>query len=210
MKKYAKAHFWFSLLFLVALAPATASTALQQMDRFLSDMQSLQARFEQSVLDPQQRQAARSQGVFYMLRPERQFRWDYSEPDKQQIIADGRQIWLLDPDLEQVSVQTQETALQGTPAMFLIGGDPVEKHFEVIDIGDSQGFAWVELIPRDKESQFIRILLAFQNNLLQRMEMTDTFGQITRFQFYDIQQNPTFKPGFFVFTRPDYFDLYQH
>jgi outer membrane lipoprotein carrier protein len=200
---------WLSLLLLLAVPPVFASTALQQMERFLTDMQSLEASFEQSVLDPQQRQAARSQGVFYLQRPG-QFRWDYSEPDKQQIIADGRQIWLIDPELEQASVQTQNTALRGTPAMFLIGGDPVEQHFEVIDIGDSQGFAWVELIPRDKESQFVRVLLAFQGNLLQRMEMTDTFDQITRFQFYDIEQNPTFKPGFFVFTRPEYFDLYQH
>ncbi|WP_275098724.1 outer membrane lipoprotein chaperone LolA [Sedimenticola hydrogenitrophicus] len=200
---------WLSLLLLLAVPPVFASTALQQMERFITDMQSLQASFEQSVLDPQQRQATRSQGVFYMQRPG-QFRWDYSEPDKQQIIADGRQIWLIDPELEQASVQTQSTALRGTPAMFLIGGDPVEQHFEVIDIGDSQGFAWVELIPRDKESQFVRVLLAFQGNLLQRMEMTDTFDQITRFQFYDIEQNPTFKPGFFVYTRPEYFDLYQH
>lgn len=199
---------WLSLLLMWVATPAWSSSSLQQMELFLTDMQSLQARFEQSILDPQQRQAARSQGVFSLQRPGR-FRWDYSEPDEQQIIADGRQIWLLDPELEQVSVQTQSTALQGTPAMFLIGGDPVEKHFEVIDIGDSQGFAWVELIPRDKESQFIRVLLAFQDNLLQRMEMTDTFGQITRFQFYDIQQNPTFEPGFFVFERPAYYDLYQ-
>ncbi|WP_260291565.1 outer membrane lipoprotein chaperone LolA [Sedimenticola hydrogenitrophicus] len=200
---------WLLLLLLLAVPPVFASTALQQMERFLTDMRSLQASFEQSVLDPQQRQAARSQGVFYMQRPG-QFRWDYSEPNKQQIIADGRQIWLIDPELEQASVQTQSTALRGTPAMFLIGGDPVEQHFEVIDIGDSQGFAWVELIPRDQESQFVRVLLAFQGNLLQRMEMTDTFDQITRFQFYDIEQNPTFNPGFFVYTRPEYFDLYQH
>lgn len=199
---------WLLLLLLWVAPPVSASSSVQQMEQFLTGMQSLQASFEQSVLDPQQRLAARSQGVFYMQRPGR-FRWDYSEPDEQQIIADGRQIWLLDPELEQVSVQTQSTALQGTPAMFLIGGDPVEKHFEVIDIGDSQGFAWVELIPRDKESQFVRVLLAFQDNLLQRMEMTDTFGQITRFQFYDIQQNPTLEPSLFVFERPAYYDLYQ-
>ncbi|MCW8881735.1 MAG: outer membrane lipoprotein chaperone LolA [Sedimenticola sp.] len=207
---FQKALMKLGVFFLLAFAMSTASanTGLQQMDRFLNDLQSLQASFEQSVLDPQQRQAARSQGLFSMQRPNL-FRWDYSEPDKQQIIADGRQIWLLDPELEQVSVQTQDTALKGTPAQFLIGGDPVEKHFEVIDIGDSQGFAWVELIPRDKESQFVRVLLAFSENLLQRMEMTDAFGQVTRFQFYDIKQNPSFKSGFFVFTRPDSFDLYQ-
>ncbi|MCW8889983.1 MAG: outer membrane lipoprotein chaperone LolA [Sedimenticola sp.] len=197
------------LLMLLAVTTAAASNSLQQMDRFLTDLQSLQASFEQSVLDPQQQQAARSQGLFSMQRPDF-FRWDYTEPEDQQIIADGRQIWLLDMELEQVSVQTQETALKGTPAQFLIGGDPVEKHFEVIDIGESQGFAWVELIPRDKESQFVRVLLAFSDNLLHRMEMTDAFGQITRFQFYDIKQNPTFERNFFVFKRPDAFDLYKH
>ena len=197
------------LLMAFNVSTAIASNSLQQMERFLTDLKSLQASFEQSVLDPQQREAARSQGLFSMQRPDL-FRWDYTEPENQQIVADGRQIWLLDRELEQVSVQTQETALKGTPAQFLIGGDPVEKHFEIIDIGESQGFAWVELIPRDKESQFVRVLLAFNDNLLHRMEMTDAFGQITRFQFYDIRQNPTFERGYFVFKRPDSFDLYQH
>lgn len=200
-------HLCLLALLALSLSTASANTGLQQMDAFLNELQSLQARFEQSVLDPQQRQAARSQGLFSMQRPDL-FRWDYSEPDRQQIIADGRQIWLLDPELEQVSVQSQDSALRGTPAQFLVGGDPVSKQFEVIDIGDSQGFAWVELIPRDKESQFVRILLAFRDNQLQRMEMTDAFGQITRFQFYDIKQNPVFEKGYFVFTRPDTFDLY--
>ena len=197
------------LLATLFLKPVLAGSGPAQMDHFLSELDGLQARFEQSVLDPQQRQAARSQGLFSMQRPGR-FRWDYEEPDDQQIIADGRQIWLLERDLEQVSVQTQSDALAGTPAMFLIGGDPVAKHFEVIDIGDSQGFGWVELIPRDPGSQFVRVLLAFGNNLLQRMEMTDTFGQITRFQFYDIRQNPEFQSDFFVFSRPFDFDLYRH
>ncbi|MCW8945398.1 MAG: outer membrane lipoprotein chaperone LolA [Sedimenticola sp.] len=206
-KRFCKASAF--LLMVLTASMSVAGNSLQQMERFLTDLQTLQASFEQSVLDPQQQQAARSQGLFSMQRPDH-FRWDYSEPDNQQIIADGQQIWLLDMELEQVSVQTQETALSGTPAQFLIGGDPVEKHFEVIDIGESQGFAWVELIPRDKESQFVRVLLAFSDNLLHRMEMTDAFGQITRFQFYDIKQNPTFESGFFVFKRPDSFDLYQH
>lgn len=200
--------FLFPLLALITLT-ASAANGITQMKHFLTDLQSLQARFEQSVLDPQQRQAARSQGIFYMQRPGL-FRWDYSEPDGQQIIADGDQIWLVDPELEQVSVQSQSSALRGTPAMFLIGGDPVTEHFEVIDIGDSQGFSWVELIPRDRESQFVRVLLAFSQNQLYRMEMTDAFGQITRFQFYDIKQNPRFEKNFFVYHRPQLYDLYQH
>lgn len=209
--KYLYYSYRYLLVSLLLLVPGTllAGSGVTQMEHFLNDLQSLQARFEQSVLDPQQRQASRSQGIFYMQRPGL-FRWDYSEPEDQQIIADGEQIWLVDPELEQVSVQSQDSALKGTPAMFLIGGDPVTEHFEVIDIGESQGFDWIELIPRDKESQFVRVLLAFSQNQLHRMEMTDAFGQITRFQFYDIKQNPRFEEGFFVYTRPLLYDLYKH
>ncbi len=196
-----------SVLLLMGVGHVSASNSVTQMERFLADLETFQARFEQSVLDPQQRRASRLQGTFYLQRPGR-FRWDYTEPENQQIIADGAQIWMIDPDLEQVSVQSQESALKGTPAMLLISGEPVSKHFEVIDIGESQGFDWVELIPRDQESQFERVLLAFHDNLLQRMEMTDTFGQITRFQFYDIKQNVTFEDVFFEYQRPEYFDLY--
>ena len=192
---------------LLLLPLMVSANGVEQMNRFVTELTQLQAGFEQTVLAPDQQQAARSQGIFYLQRPGR-FRWDYFEPEGQQIIADGESIWLIDPDLEQVSVQDQDDALAGTPALFLVGGDAVEKHFEVIDIGASQGFDWVELIPRDPDSQFVRVLLAFSDDLLQRMEMTDGFGQVTRFQFYDIQHNPTFKPGLFIYERPLNFDLY--
>lgn len=93
-------------------------------------------------------------------------------------------------------MQNQESALQGSPAMLLISGDPVENSFEVIDIGRRQNMDWVELIPRDAESQFVRVLLAFVDNDLLRMEMADKLGQVTRFQFYDIHHNPSFKSTF--------------
>lgn len=190
------------------LSGTVSASGLDQMGVFLSELKNLQAGFEQSVLSPDQQQASRSQGIFSLQRPGR-FRWDYSEPENQQIIADGKEIWMVEPDLDQVSVQNQDEALKGTPALFLVDGDAVETHFEIIDIGASQGFEWVELIPREEESQFVRILLAFSNNQLQRMEMTDAFGQISRFQFYDIKSNPEFKKDFFIYRRPIDFDIYK-
>ncbi len=80
--------------------------------------------------------------------------------------------------------------------------------FEVIDIGRRQNMDWVELIPRDAESQFVRVLLAFFNGDLLRMEMADKFGQVTRFQFLDIKHNPTFKSTFFQFVPPRDVDIY--
>ncbi|VAX09016.1 Outer membrane lipoprotein carrier protein LolA [hydrothermal vent metagenome] len=184
-----------------------AATGSKHLDLFLDNLGTLQANFEQSVLDDTHSKATRFQGVLYLRRPG-QFRWDYSEPYEQLIVADGNRIWVYDSDLEQVSHSSQEDTLKGTPAQLLSGTAPVEESFEVIDIGESQGMEWVELIPRDKESQFIRILLAFMGKELRRMEMADQFGQITRFQFTDIQRNLELPDKLFEFEMPEGVDSY--
>jgi len=184
-----------------------ADTGKMHLNVFLDNLGTLQAKFEQSVLDQSHNQAERFQGVFYLRRPG-QFRWDYSEPYEQLIVADGDRIWLYDSDLDQVSHRSQKDALSGTPAQLLSDASPIEDNFEVIDIGKSQGMAWVELIPRDKESQFVRILLAFMGQELRRMEMADQFGQVTRFQFYDIQRNLELPDELFEFTPPEGSDSY--
>ncbi len=182
---------------------AGAGTA--HLHAFLDNLGTLQAKFEQSVLDQSHNTAERFQGVFYLRRPG-QFRWDYSEPYEQLIVADGERIWIYDSDLDQVNHRPQEEALSGTPAQLLSDTGPIEDNFEVIDIGESQGMAWVELIPRDKESQFVRILLAFMGKELRRMEMADQFGQVTRFQFYDIQRNLALPDKLFEFEPPENVD----
>lgn len=194
------------VLLLPGLSPA-AGTGPEQMKHFLAGLTTLQARFEQTVESPDRVEPLRSRGSFYLRRPN-QFRWDYSEPERQEIVADGRQIWFYDPELEQVSVQFQHKALRGTPAQLLASGDPVENSFRVQDGGLKQELAWVELTPLDSDSQFERIRLGFRDDRLQRMEMRDKFGQVTRFRFSDIRENPEFKSTFFRFEPPEDVDLY--
>lgn len=195
------------LVLCLVASSAQASNGLEQMHRFLGSLTTLQANFEQTVFNQETQQTVSSSGVFYLRRPD-QFRWDYTQPEAQQIVADGRQIWLYDPGLEQVSVQSQETALAGTPAMLLISGDAVEKHFSVMDLGERDNTGWVELVPREEESQFARILLAFADDELLSMEMVDKFGQVTRFRFTDIENNPQFTSRFFEFEAPANTDIY--
>ncbi len=180
-----------------------------QLERFLEGVTTLRADFEQSLFTPDRVDPLFSKGVFYLSRPDR-FRWDYSEPEPQLIVADGRQVWLYDPDLEQVSVQSQRRALNGTPAALLISGEPVDRTFYIEDLGPAGGVEWVELTPFDEESQFARIKLGLSDNTLLRMEMIDKFGQVTRFRFSGIQQNPELQNGLFEFTPPDDVDRYSH
>ena len=49
--------------------------------------------------------------------------------------------------------------------------------------------------------------LGLADNRLQRMEMYDSFGQVTRFIFYDEERNPRLSNDLFVFTPPPLIDL---
>ncbi|MGD2119226.1 MAG: outer membrane lipoprotein chaperone LolA [Chromatiales bacterium] len=194
------------LLFLVFSGSAAAGSGPQKLDDFLQNFKTLSARFEQSVLDTRSAEVGRFQGQLFVSRPGR-FRWDYSEPYEKEILADGDQVYVIDSELEQITYVSQERALKDTPASVLIDADQLDERFEIIDIGSSQNMDWVELLPRDAESQFTRVLLAFAGDDLRRMEMADKFGQITRFQFYDVQRNPQLDSQLFVFERRQGYDL---
>ncbi len=206
MKRFSLFSSRLITLYLLALPLLThGATGVEQLNHFLTNSNTLRAKFEQAVLDKDMQRATTGRGTLYMLRPNR-FRWDYVEPYEQQIIADGTRVWLNDKELEQVSVRSQSAALEGTPALLLSSNQPADKHFEVTDIGRRQGYDWVELIPRKEDGQFTRILLAFIGNELHRMEMLDKFGQTTHFQFYEIKVNPELEESLFHFEPPSTYE----
>jgi outer membrane lipoprotein carrier protein len=202
--------FPYSSLILMVLACLIAhpvnADGLQQFKAFMKDLHTLQAAFRQTILRPDDEASYTSYGVFYLKRPG-QLRWEYENPATQVIVADGKRIWLHDIELEQVSHRSQKAALEGTPAQLLSGTAPVEDNFELQDLGEQEGLSWIELRPKDKETQFVKVLLALSDNQLQHMEMHDSFGQITRFFFYDMQRNPALSPELFVFVPPPQIDL---
>lgn len=195
------------LLLLVCLAsPVQSADGLQQFRAFMQGLHTLQAAFRQTIQQPDVDAVYASNGLFYLKRPG-QLRWEYEEPPTQVIVADGDRIWLHDIELEQVSHRSQAAALKGTPAQLLSGDAPLEEHFEIQEQGEHEGLVWLELRPRDKEAQFNKIRLGMADNQLRHMEMYDSFGQITRFIFYDLQRNPELSPELFVFVPPPQIDL---
>jgi outer membrane lipoprotein carrier protein len=200
---------WFLLVVLGLAAGVASASGKDRLRDFLNGVESLQARFEQSVFDTSQGQTRRLEGVFYLQRPGK-FRWDYTEPKGQIVLADGRTVWLVEEDLKQAYQKPQSDALRGTPALLLTEQLKLDDHFEIADLGPSQDLEWVELVPRDSESQFTRILLAFKGNELRRMELADKFAQVTRFSFRDIKRNPRLDPTLFVYTPPRGTQLFEH
>lgn len=196
------------LLLLVLPAVAVAGAGRDALDRFLDGLVTLQAKFEQSSLDTENATGGQMHGLFLLQRPGR-FRWDYLLPRKQLILADGRDVWVVEEDLKQATRHYQKWALKGTPAAFLANDRAVEEDFEIIELGERLGMHWLELLPRDPDSDLQRVLLAFVGDELRHMELADKFGQISRLRFFDIERNQPIDPDLFEFQGRDDWDVLQ-
>ena len=198
------------LIALLLLIPGSllAGPGREALDAFLDDLTTLQATFEQSVLDTENATAGQMHGLFLLQRPGK-FRWDYVSPRKQVILADGRDVWIIEEELKQVTRHLQRWALKGTPAAFLAMDESVEKDFEIVEVGERLGMQWLELIPKDPESDLNRVLLAFVDDDLKHMELNDKFGQISRFRFFEVERNLPIDSQLFVYQGKDDWDVLQ-
>ncbi|MCL4123163.1 UNVERIFIED_CONTAM: hypothetical protein GTU68_048306 [Idotea baltica] len=194
----------FALLFicftLTPLAKASDSAA-EKLTVFLQTVVTFKSQFEQTVLSPKGEIIEQAQGQFFLERPGK-FRWDYLSPYPQEIVADGTRIWFYDVDLEQVTVKSQQAALTDTPATLLSGEMLPEEKYKVNDIASDDGLFWVQLTPKEPESNFQSIRFAFDKVQLRQMVMQDSFDQFTRLVFSDVQENIELDADEFTFVPP--------
>ena len=130
------------------------------VDDFVNNVITLQGRFEQSLIDAGGEVVERSSGILEIERPGR-FRWAYSEPYEQWLVADGLNIWSYDVDLAQVTVKPQAEALANTPALLLGGSEEALAQFRFDGSMIEAGTTWVRMIPIDTSSGFERMELGF-------------------------------------------------
>ncbi len=187
-----------------------AGAAEQRLNQFFNNVKSMRAEFTQTVISNARSSVDKSQGILQMQRPGK-FHWDYKSPYEQQIIADGKKLWIYDVEMEQVIVKNLDLALGDTPAILLSGDATITDKFIVTEItentgGDSSLF-WLQLVPKQQEASFEKLLLAFSGSNLQIMELKDAFGQITRLTFANLEQNPAINPSVFNFEAPPGVDV---
>jgi outer membrane lipoprotein carrier protein len=143
---------------------------------FLQGLETLQVNFRQTLHNEQGEKLETSNGVLYLQRPGK-FNWSYEDPYKQQIITDSETLWIYDEDLEQVTIRDVSGSMKQTPASIIVGEENVEDYFVMIDMGEIEGFDWVELTPRDIEAQYSSIRFGFDQDNLGMMVIYDNLGR---------------------------------
>lgn len=196
------------LAFLIASAAAHAD-GLKDLERFLREVEAGSASFTQVVTMPKREDQARarsktSSGRFDFQRPNR-FRFDYTKPFEQTIVADGQTLWLHDVDLNQVTARKQQEVLGSTPAALIAAGadlKTLEAVFELTAQPDSEGMSWVEARPRDREGQLQRVKVGFRSGQLSVLEIADSLGQVSVLSFSQWKDGAPVAADRFRFTPP--------
>jgi outer membrane lipoprotein carrier protein len=187
-------------------ASATASPA-SEVEKYLAGLSSWSADFKQTIEDGQGHVLRGAAGKFYLERPGK-FRWDYSEPSVQLILADGKQIWFYDKDLAQANVRSVDGTLASTPAMLLTGTGSVSNQFDIKALPDEGGLRWFQLVPKHPDTDFQLVRIGFdKDGELASMFLADKLNQITQLTFTHPMKNPKFAPDLFTFTPPPGVDV---
>jgi outer membrane lipoprotein carrier protein len=176
------------------------------LDYFLNKLESFQADFTQTLSNEQGVTLETSSGVVYMQNPTK-FRWVYQEPYEQLIITDGKTLWLYDTDLAQVTIRDIEESINNTPAAIISGQENIDKYYVTVDMGEIEGYNWIELTPKDTENQYSSVRLGFDDNNLGMMIMFDNLGQVTRIDFHNPVRNKRFGGPLFTFETPEGVDV---
>ena len=179
------------------------------LDRFLTQTQTMSANFKQTLKSSDGRLMQESAGVFYLQRPGK-FRWNYTQPYPQEIVSDGEQIWVFDVDLEQVTVQKQGAGQNqnNTPMALLQNKQNLEDAFEIHERGSDSGLHRIELINRQADADFDRVMLGLDDKGLRFLQLHDQFEQTTYIFFTELQSNPELDAKLFEFTPPEGVDVF--
>ena len=190
-----------------AIQPAWAEGGRQKLDAFFTTMNTMQAGFTQEVFDVNGKPQQQSRGMVFVQRPGR-FHWQYAAPDKQVIIADGKNVWEHDIELEQVTVKPAQQALSAAPIGMLMHKQPVDKQFKVTEMqGQGGNLEWFRLTPHKRDSEFVSMNVGVGKTGVQEMVLEDKLGQQTYIRFQGMKLNTPVDAFRFRFQIPANVDV---
>lgn len=201
-----RALFASALLFALIPAQADQAESVKRLTGLLQQAETLTGRFSQLSLDGTGTQLQETSGEIALKRPG-QFRWHTDEPMEQLLVSNGKKVWLYDPDLEQVTIQTLDQRLTHTPALLLSGDvSAISDNFEVSheQAGEVVDFT---LKPKAKDTLFDSLRLSFRSGVINDMQMVDGVGQRTNILFQGVELNKPLKADLFTFEIPEGADV---
>src|SRR5437868_11208433 len=156
-----------ALLVTAVAVPAAAQSldeVVREIEAVYGRMTDLRADFTQTAFNKSLNQSIPAKGTVY-LKKGGKLRWEYADPTPQQIVSDGKTLWIYTPALRQVNVGAAPEALAGPAGSFLAGLGKVREHFTVRFLNpaeprDRDGNVVLDLTPKQPLPTMARLILS--------------------------------------------------
>ena len=192
-------------------APAQAPSlddVIRGLEGAYGKMNDLKAEFSQTAFNKSLNQSIPAQGTVY-LKKGGKLRWEYSDPTPQEIVSDGKTLWVYTPTLSQVNVGPAPEALSGPAGSFLSGLGKLREHFSVRFLNpaeprDKDGNIALDLTPKQSLPTMSRLILAVDPKSwdARRAVIYDQFENTVTMQFSKITVNTGLADKLFTFVAP--------
>ena len=186
----------------------TLDDVIKGLESAYGRMQDLKAEFSQSSFNKSLNQTIPAQGVVSLKRGGK-LRWEYSEPTKQEIVSDGKTLWVYTPSLNQVNTGPAPEALSGPAGSFLAGLGKVREHFTARFLNpaqprDGDGNIVLDLTPKQPLPTLTRLILALEPKQweVRKAVVYDQFENAVTMRFTKVVMNAGLPDKLFTFATP--------
>jgi outer membrane lipoprotein carrier protein len=204
-----------NVLAAVLVLASVASAAAQTLDDVVRDLEAaygrmtdLRAEFTQTAFNKSLNQTIPAQGAVY-LKKGGKLRWEYKEPTPQEIVSDGKKLWVYTPALNQVNVGEAPEALAGPAGSFLAGLGRLRAEFGVRFLNpaqprDAEGNWVLDLTPKRPLPTLARLVLSVDAKTweLRRAIVYDQFENTVTMRFTKVATNTGLPDRLFAFEVP--------
>jgi outer membrane lipoprotein carrier protein len=136
------------------------------------------------------------------VKPPGRMLWEYRDPEKKTFVADGSTFYFYVPADRQVIVRKQ-AGERGLPALLLSGRSNILREFAVTSDAGQDGRPRLKLVPRQEDPEVQVVFLEPDGqDRIRAIELVDTQGGRSRFEFDDLRENIGLKDDLFRFKTP--------
>jgi outer membrane lipoprotein carrier protein len=199
----------------LALLVAAGLVSAQSLDEVLRDIEAaygrmtdLRADFTQTAFNKSLNQTIPAKGTVY-LKKGGKLRWEFTEPTPQEIVSDGKKLWVYTPTLNQANVAEAPEALAGPAGSFLAGLGRLRTEFQVRFLNpaqpkDVEGNWVLDLTPKQPLPTLTRLILSLdpKNWEIKKAVVHDQFENTVTMRFTKMAVNSGLPDRTFTFVAP--------
>jgi outer membrane lipoprotein carrier protein len=191
----------------VSADSADLKAILAKLQRHYQETDSFTASFKQTVTRVGAPPKVRT-GTVYFEKPGR-VRFDFSDPQQETIVSDGKLLYDYDPGLNQVMETPLKSAIKThAAAAFLLGVGNVQRDFKATQMATPTNDSLIYLLMTPKRGgEDIAVGLDPRTMNIMSLRLADALGNIAEFQFSGIETNVSIEASRFDFKPPDGADV---